>query len=126
MESQNTQPKRRHRRLAVSVVLFFAMVMLLSVTWRSRIAFVTRVVRSEFDRHGLADATCRLVRLSPGCVVLEDFRLGAPEAVLTIGRAEVRFTCPDVARGRLDSIRVSGLRTCVTIDGGQVLASASG
>ena len=127
MESLNTQPKQRlrHRRPAVSVALFSALALLcclLAVTWQKRITLVTRAVRGALDREGFADATFRLVRLSPGCVALEDLRLGAPEAALTVGRVEVRFTYPDVTRGQLDSIRVRGVRTQAVVDGGRVFS----
>ena len=127
MDSQKPQPKQchRHRRRAVSVAFFFALVLLpclLVCTWQKRIALTTRIVRGVLDRQGLADASYNLVRLSPGCVVLEDVRLGAPEAVLSIGRAEVRFTYPDVALGRLDSVRVRGVRTQVMAEGGRVIS----
>ena len=122
MDSQNTLPIQRRlpRRRAVSVFLFLTLVLLpclLVYTWERRIVLVTRIVRDVLDSHGLADMTYRLVRLSPGCIALEEVCLGAPDAVLTVGRAELRFTYPDVAQGRLDSIRVSGVRTQVRVDG---------
>ena len=127
MDSQNTQQKKRRfsRRRIVLVILFLTLVLLpclLAYTWQRRIVLATRIVRDVLDRQGLADATYTFVRLSPGCVVLEDVRLGSPEAVLAVGRAEVRFTYPDVAQGRLDSIRVSGVRTQVKVDGDHLVS----
>ena len=125
MDSQNTQPKQRHRyrRLAVSVAQFTALALLLCLlafAWQRRISLATHAIRGLLDGKGFSDATFRLERLSPGCVVLADIRLGAPEAVLAVDRVEVRFTCPDVARGQLDSLRVCGVRTRVAVDGDRV------
>lgn len=120
------QPKQRHRnwRHAVSVVVFSVLALtcvLLASVWQTRIALVTRAVRSELDRQGFSDATFLLTQLSPGCVVLQDIRLGAGEPVLSVGRVEVLFSYPDVAQGRFGRIRVSGVKTAAVSDGNQVV-----
>ncbi len=126
MDAQNTQPRRQRRRgrLALWILLLglaFLAGLSLSV-WQRRIALATRVVRGALDSHGLSDASFTLVRLSPGCVILENLRLGVPEPVLTVGRIEVRFSYPEVSRGQLDRLRVTGVRTQLVIDGGRAVS----
>lgn len=124
MDTRHTQPtcgRRSARRFLLALAALLAgACALFVVAWQWRVALATRCARQALDRYGLSDATFKLARLSPGCVVVENLRLGAAEELLVIDRAEVRFTTPDVTRGRVDQIRIRGVRTPAIIDGGTV------
>jgi hypothetical protein len=125
METKITQPKqpRRNRRSTVSAVLFWlSVVACLAVValWQMRVAVVTRVVRGALDRQGLADVTFALRQLTPGHVVVEDIRVGMPAPVLAIDRVDVRFSFLEVLQRHVERVTVSGVRTRLTMGGGQV------
>jgi len=101
--------------LAIAVLSF-------ACVWQARLYLVSQGVRKMLDRQGLSDVDFRLVRFSPGRVVLENLRVGAPKAVLAVDWAEVLFTYPEVVRGQIDRIRVRGVRTRLAVDGNRVVS----
>lgn len=114
MDAKTTQPKqtRRNWRSRISVVFLLTVALcipVLSVVWLARVAVVTRVVRTTLDQQGFTDATFRFSRLSLGRVVVEDIRLGAPEAVLSVGQVDVRFSLQEVLRRHVERVSVQGL-----------------
>ncbi len=107
-------------RGASVIALTLAVAAVLSgLLWHLRIALATRWARQALDREGLADARFQLAFLSPWRMVLEDIRLGTPEPVLSVDWMEIRFSYPDVIRGRLDRVRIRGIRTQIDVDAGQ-------
>jgi hypothetical protein len=71
---------------------------------------------------GFSDTSFRFTRLSPFVVTLEDFRLGGEHPSLTIDWLELRFSVPDVFRGRIDRLRARGVEIPLVTDGTRVRA----
>jgi hypothetical protein len=89
--------------------------------WQARTACVSLLARHVLAKQGFPDATFKLVRLSLGCVVLEDVRLGAPDPVLAMDWVDVRFSVPEVIRGQLDRVRMRGVRTSAVVSDDRLL-----
>ncbi|MEI7899916.1 MAG: hypothetical protein WCK89_06660, partial [bacterium] len=90
--------------------------------WQMRVDVVTRVARWALDQQGLTDATFRLSQVSFGQVVVEDIRLGTPEAVLIVDQVDVRFSCREVLRRHIARVAVRGVRTRLTAGGGKAMS----
>ena len=90
--------------------------------WQTRVAQVTRVVRSVLDKQGFADVTFTLRKLTPGHVAVEDIRVGAPAQVLAIDRVDVYFSLGEVLLRHVERITVRGVRTRLTVDNGKVIS----
>lgn len=123
METPGTQPKRRGRRglkwFWAAVVAAVVLVVLVSFF---RVGVASFLVRRALDRQGFADATFRLTRLSPGCVAVEDFRLGTPEPVLAVDRLEARFSLLELLRGQLERLRICGVRVPLVVADGRIVS----
>jgi hypothetical protein len=110
--------KRRVAKRALFIGLAATCVFGLAV-WGARLTVASRVVRLALDKQGFADASFRLTRLSPGCVVVEEVRLGGASPVLSVDWAEARFSFPEILRGQLDRVRVRGVETAVVFEAGK-------
>lgn len=86
------------------------------VVWLRRIELASRWVRKALDREGLHDACFRLARLSSDRVVVEGLCLGEGSPVFSVDWAEARFSYPDILMGRLDRLRIRGVRVPLVVE----------
>ncbi len=93
----------------------------LAGAWHWRLGAATRLARRALEREGLGDVSFRLVRLSPGCLAVEDLRVGEHEPVFSADRVEARFTLEELRRGQLARLRVRGVRVPAVVDGGRLV-----
>ena len=127
MDHLMKQPKRQRPRwqTAGAVVFLFTFAIIFftaGVLWWQRVALTTRVVRRALDQRGFSDVTFCVSRLGLGRVTVENIRLGADVPVLSIDRADVRFSLQELRLRHIERVHVSGVRTCLTVQDGKVVS----
>jgi hypothetical protein len=66
---------------------------------------IERVVNTELEKRGIAAAEMKVGTPSPGGVTVRELRLGADEA-FTADQLRVEYSLPELARGRIERIRL--------------------
>ncbi len=104
-----------------------AVLSVVSAAWINRVAVVTRLARQALEQRGLTNFCFRVAHLSFTRVTVEDFALGdGAETLLTVKKAEARFTVGDLLRRRVGRVDLSGVSTLLVVDGHSVTSPVYG
>ncbi len=122
MGATNGEPERARRRptrlprVAGGAALAAAAVA--CALWACRVPLVSAYVRRALARAGCPEAAFKITALGTGCLTVEGVRLGGDTPLLSVDSVEARYVLSELVRGRLDRLRVRGVRTGVRVGSG--------
>ena len=111
---KNNRPRTARRGGAVWILCLLIAFALFDV-WATRTIWGAYLARRALAKQGFQDVSFHISRLTPGCVLIERLRLGAPVPVLSADWAEVRFSLSDVVCGLVGRVRLHGVRTSAVV-----------